>query len=130
MPFKETYVQSIAIYPTTTKKKHRTLCPESYSPMFITDSRRSPAKSTEALSLPSDAIQEAMVFLGKKRTTINPYSLLLLSDTHCTHSDPLPFLFSVVMAVSVKYTVSMMYIYTVHTKSQCSVNRNHLITES
>lgn len=27
-------------------------------------------------------------------TTINPYSLLLLSDTHCTHSYPLPFLFS------------------------------------
>lgn len=70
------------------------LYPESYSCMYVTESSPSRAKSAKALSLPSDALQEAMGFVLGGGTTINPYSLLLLSDTHCTHSYPLPFLFS------------------------------------
>ncbi len=125
----KTYTRSIAIYSTTTKKKD--------SSRVLNHIRACKLQNRDAVLLgllrpwlcPAMQYRKLWVF-QRKRTTINPYSLLLLSDTHTVRTPTPSPSCSVVKAVSRKYTVSMMYMHTVHTQSQCGMQRNHLITES
>lgn len=99
----ESNTQTVAIYWTTTKKNTASLCPASDPRTHVTESRPGPVgwgpKSAQRRTTGS------YVFFGGERTTINPYSLLLLSDTHCTHSYPLLFLFwEMVSEASIKHT--------------------------
>ena len=81
---------------------------------------------------PATHLQEAMIFWGEKRTTINPYSWLVLSDTHCTHSCP-PFPSCSQNGYGDEHNAHSVYpwcTYRIYIEWRCSMQSNHLITQS
>lgn len=86
---------------------------------------KKPAEAS--LGLHGHALQEAGVFFGwgVKRTTINPYNLV----THTVHT-PSPSSSCSGDKHKRHLSVSKMNVYNIHTETQCTMQSNHLITQS
>ena len=123
----QSLTQAVAIYWMTTKKQtEQRYALNHNSCMYVTRSRPRPAKSAEALGLPGDALQEAIVFLREKK---NPLQLTLTayysSVTHTVHT-----LLPVLVMAATLHDAPISNIHTYIQAYRATMQSNHLITES
>lgn len=112
---------------TTTTK----LCPESYSCLNVREWRPKPSLLRPSVC-PATHYRKLWFFW--RRTTINPYSLLLLSDTLYTLHPPSPSCSQMVMVVSIKHAqcihdVPIQYSYTVTMQHSGESSDNRELTK-